>query len=232
MRKTFISLFFVATAVCAAQTNDGGISTQMLQQIQRAQKSGTTDRALFNAIASNSIDNLAQNFANQGPVDTYFSVETKKQSIHDQKSSGRCWMFSGLNVLRSNFALKTDSLTVEYSQAYLFFYDQLEKANLMLQGCIDHARKPIDDQRVQFFFKNPIGDGGTFCGVADLAEKYGLVPMSVMPETYSALPNCVSSDLSCARWWPTAKRFQPSKNVRRRCLPPSTISFPSQSANP
>ena len=75
---------------------------------------------------------------------------------------------------------------MEYSQAYLFFYDQLEKANLMLQGCIDHARKPIDDQRVQFFFKNPIGDGGTFCGVADLAEKYGLVPMSVMPETYSA----------------------------------------------
>ena len=89
MRKTFISLFLVVTAVCAAQTNDGGISTQMLQQIQRAQKSGTTDRALFNAIASNSIDNLAQNFANQGPVDTYFSVETKKQSIHDQKSSGR-----------------------------------------------------------------------------------------------------------------------------------------------
>ena len=186
MRKISFILFFVAAVISNAQTNDGGISVQMLQQIQRSQKSSTSDRALFNAIASNAIDNLAQNFANQGPVDTYFSVETKKQSIHDQKSSGRCWMFSGLNVLRSNFALKTDSLTVEYSQAYLFFYDQLEKANLMLQGCIDHARKPIDDQRVQFFFKNPIGDGGTFCGVADLAEKYGLVPMGVMPETYSA----------------------------------------------
>lgn len=56
----------------------------------------------------------------------------------------------------------------------------------MLQGIIDCARKPIDDVRVQFFFKNPINDGGTFCGVADLAEKYGLVPKSVVPETFSS----------------------------------------------
>ena len=56
----------------------------------------------------------------------------------------------------------------------------------MLQGTIDNAKKPIDDQRVQFFFHYPISDGGTFCGVADLAEKYGLVPSSVRPETYSA----------------------------------------------
>ncbi|MDE6689135.1 MAG: aminopeptidase, partial [Prevotella sp.] len=97
-----------------------------------------------------------------------------------------CWMFSGMNVLRSDFNLRTDSLVVEFSQAYLFFWDQLEKANLMLQGCIDTAKKPIDDQRVQFFFHSPIGDGGTFCGVADLTEKYGLVPAEVMPESYSS----------------------------------------------
>ncbi|MBM6993769.1 MAG: C1 family peptidase, partial [Prevotella sp.] len=138
-------------------------------------------------IASNKIDDLAKNYKNLGQVDTYFSVETPKQSIHDQQSSGRCWLFSGLNVLRANFAKQhEDSLRVEFSQSYLFFYDQLEKANLMLQGIIDCAKKPMDDTRVQFFFRNPIGDGGTFCGVADLAEKYGLVPMSVMPETFSS----------------------------------------------
>ena len=114
-------------------------------------------------------------------------MQTPKQSIHDQKSSGRCWLFSGLNVLRANFAREhKDTVRVEFSQVYLFFYDQLEKSNLFLQGVIDCASKPIDDERVQFFFKNPIGDGGTFCGVADLSEKYGLVPMEVMPETYSA----------------------------------------------
>ena len=158
----------------------------MLKQIQQSQKQTAADRALGNAIAANAIDNLAQNHETAGQLDTYFSVETPKQSISDQKSSGRCWMFSGFNVLRSNFAKKTDSLRVEFSQAYLFFWDQLEKANLFLQGVIDTGKKPIDDPRVQFFFHHPISDGGTFCGVADLTAKYGLVPKAVMPESYSS----------------------------------------------
>jgi len=168
-----------------AQTKTGGISQEMLQQIQKEQPAQPANRALANAIAANSIDALAKNHLNAGAFDTYFSIETPRQSITDQQSSGRCWMFSGLNVLRSNLA-RRDSVSVEFSQAYLFFWDQLEKANLMLQGVIDNAKKPIDDERVQFFFKSPIGDGGTFCGVADLAEKYGLVPADVMPESYSS----------------------------------------------
>ena len=186
MRKTTVFLACVLSISSMAQTKDGGISAQMLQKIQQQNAPTATDRALRNALAANGIDQLAQNSKKAGELDTYFSVETKKQSITDQKSSGRCWMFSGLNVLRSNFAKRTDSLTVELSQDYLFFWDQLEKSNLMLQGVIDTGKKPIDDQRVQFFFHYPLNDGGTFCGVADLAEKYGLVPSSIQPETYSA----------------------------------------------
>ena len=167
----------------SAQTKSGGISQQMLSDIQK--QSQPVNRAIANALASNGIDALAKNHQNARALDTYFSIETPKQSITDQQSSGRCWMFSGLNVLRSNLA-RRDSVQIEFSQAYLFFWDQLEKANLMLQGIIDTARKPIDDQRVQFFFQHPINDGGTFCGVADLAEKYGLVPADVMPESYSS----------------------------------------------
>ena len=189
MRKNIFLLgaLLAVSAATMAQTKQGGISAQMLSQIEKMQKTSAADKALFNAIAANSIDDLAKNYAAKRPVDTHFSNETPKQKIHNQRSSGRCWMFSGFNVLRANFAKQhQDSLCVEYSQAYLFFYDQLEKANLMLQGVIDNARKPIDDQRVRFFFQHPINDGGTFCGVADLAEKYGLVPMAVMPETYSS----------------------------------------------
>ncbi len=186
MRNYVITLLAAVSLSAAAQTKDGGISQLMLQQIQQQSAPTASDRALRNALAANAIDLLAKNQANAGALDTYFSVETKKQSITNQKSSGRCWMFSGLNVLRSNFAKRTDSLTVELSQDYLFFYDQLEKANLMLQGIIDTANEPVDAQRVQFFFHHPISDGGTFCGVADLAEKYGLVPAAIQPETYSA----------------------------------------------
>ena len=182
-------IYSLAVAICMTATvnaQTGGISSKMLVEIQKQNKMTPAENALANAIAANSIDNLAQNRNNAAELDTYFSVETPKQAITDQKSSGRCWMFSGMNVLKANFAKRTDSLRVEFSQAYLFFYDQLEKANLFLQGVIDTGKKPIDDQRVQFFFKNPINDGGTFCGVADLTEKYGLVPKQVMPESYSS----------------------------------------------
>lgn len=182
----FLSFALAFSAAAAAQTAGGGISQQMLNEISKARLTTPADRALANAIASNSIDNLALNHANAGELDTYFCVETPSQSITDQQSSGRCWMFSGMNVLRADFAKRTDSLTVDFSQSYLFFWDQLEKANLFLQGIVDTGKKPIDDIRVQFFFKNPLNDGGTFCGVADLADKYGLVPKSVMTETYSS----------------------------------------------
>ena len=189
MNKTVLFAMCIMMAGAAnAQTKDGGISKHLLQQIEAEQS--TANKALQLAIASNDIDALVRNpqlkGLNKKDLQS-FSVETPKQSIHNQKSSGRCWMFSGLNVLRSNFALQDkQKRIVEFSQDYLFFYDQLEKANLMLQGVIDNAKKPLDDIRLQFFFKNPINDGGTFCGVADLAEKYGVVPQSAQPETYSS----------------------------------------------
>lgn len=188
MKKTTLALgLCLALATTAGAQKQGGISASMLQQIEKSQGSTATNKALFNAVASNRIDNLAKNFSNRNTFDTHFSVETTKQSIHDQKSSGRCWMFSSFNVFRADFARHhADSLSVEFSHDYLFFYDQLEKANLMLQGVIDNAKKPMDDVRVQFFFKNPLNDGGTFCGAADLAPKYGLMPKSVQPETFSA----------------------------------------------
>lgn len=188
MKKTTLALgLCLALATTAGAQKQGGISASMLQQIEKSQGATATNKALFNAVASNRIDNLAKNFSNRNTFDTHFSVETTKQSIHDQKSSGRCWMFSSFNVFRADFAHHhADSLSVEFSHDYLFFYDQLEKANLMLQGVIDNAKKPMDDVRVQFFFKNPLNDGGTFCGAADLAPKYGLVPKSVQPETFSA----------------------------------------------
>ena len=183
-----LGLCLALATTAGAQNKQGGISAEMLQNIEKTQKATTTaDKALFNALASNKIDDLAKNFGNNRYTNDHFSVETAKQSIHNQKSSGRCWMFSSFNVLRSDFAHNHgDSVVVDFSHVYLFFFDQLEKANLMLQGVIDNAKKPIDDQRVQFFFKNPLNDGGTFCGAADLAPKYGLVPMSVQPETFSA----------------------------------------------
>ena len=111
MRKTIMaaSLMLISMSM-TAQQRTGGITQQMLQEIQKAQPTAKQSKAIANALATNKIDDLAKNFAHQGAIDTQFSVETKSQSITDQKSSGRCWMFSGMNVLRSNFANRTDEV--------------------------------------------------------------------------------------------------------------------------
>ena len=113
MKKTTLTGICLALALTAgAQTRGGGISAETMQKIEKMQTA--TPKAVFNAMASNKIDNLAKNFSNRTTFDNHFSVETPSQNIHDQKSSGRCWMFSGFNVLRSDFARQhADSLVVE-----------------------------------------------------------------------------------------------------------------------
>ena len=169
-----------------AQTAGGGISADMLKETSKAYAGTAADKARRNALNTTSITVLAENADNLAMIDTHFSDKVKTRGITDQKSSGRCWLFSGLNVLRARMIDKFDLGDFTFSQNYIFFYDQLEKANLFLQGVIDTRDLPFEDRKVDWLFANPIGDGGQFTGVSNLIMKYGLVPADVMPETLSA----------------------------------------------
>ncbi|MCR4828972.1 MAG: C1 family peptidase [Bacteroidales bacterium] len=170
----------------AAPADNGGISTEMMNQIKKSYGGSASDRAMRNIMVSQNPAKLALNHENATSFDSHFSNRVVSSAVTDQKSSGRCWMFTGMNVMR-NKAIREHNLPAnfQFSQAYTFFYDQLEKSNLFLQAVIDTYKKPMDDQEVEWLFKNPIGDGGQFTGVANLVEKYGLVPSDVMPETYN-----------------------------------------------
>ncbi len=188
--------FFLAAAislissgiVSAQQKADpkGGISAEMLKEIRKGYEGTAADKAIKNALNSTSISVLAANSENIAMIDTHFSDMVKTKGITDQKSSGRCWLFTGLNVLRAQMIAKYDLGAFTFSQNYLFFYDQLEKSNLFLQAVIDTRKLPFDDRTVDWLFSHPIGDGGTFTGVANLVMKYGVVPSEAMPETYAA----------------------------------------------
>lgn len=138
---------------------------------------------LRNAVTANPIQKLSRNSETNPMLDEYFTYRIEPQGITDQKSSGRCWLFTGLNVLRPKVISKYGIKDFKFSQNYLFFYDQLEKANLFLNGIIETSGKPWDDREVEWLFKHPVGDGGQWTGVVDLVKKYGLVPEDVMPET-------------------------------------------------
>ena len=187
MRKTLLSLLLLAApAMLGAQTKDGGISADMLGKIKAKQTNTAADRALRNALAGTSINQLATLANNPAEYDTHFSHRVPGKGITDQKSSGRCWLFTGMNVMRAKMIAKYGLGDFQFSQSYNFFFDQLEKANLFLQAVLDNADKPMSDQLVEWLFKHPLSDGGTFCGVQDAVMKYGLVPAEVMPESYNA----------------------------------------------
>ena len=183
-----MAAFFAAGAYAqqTAGSHEGGISAEMLSEISKGYEGDADDRAIRNALAGSSIATLSVNADNAAMIDTHFSDRVKTKGITDQQSSGRCWLFTGLNVLRAKMIAKYDLPGMEFSQNYLFFYDQLEKANLFLQGVIDTKDLPFEDRKVDWLFSNPLSDGGQFTGVSNLIVKYGLVPSDAMPETYQS----------------------------------------------
>lgn len=188
LTAAFAAMFIGHSAMAQqpAGSPEGGISAAMLEEISGSYAGDAADKAIRNALAVTPIPTLATNAENAAMIDTHFSDRVRTKGITDQQSSGRCWLFTGLNVLRAKMIDKYDLPGMEFSQNYLFFYDQLEKANLFLQGVIDTKDLPFEDRKVDWLFSNPLSDGGQFTGVSNLITKYGLVPAEAMPETYQA----------------------------------------------
>ena len=91
----------MAHAQQTAGSPEGGISAEMLSQISKGYEGDADDKAIRNALAGTSIATLAVNAENAAMIDSHFSDRVKTKGITDQQSSGRCWLFTGLNVLRA-----------------------------------------------------------------------------------------------------------------------------------
>jgi bleomycin hydrolase len=112
-----------------------------------------------------------------------FSIDLDAGDITNQKHSGRCWMFAGLNVLRKIALTKLNVKNLELSQPYLQFFDKLEKANCFLDRIIEQADQPTNSRENMYVFQTTIGDGGYWSNFVSLVTKYGVVPLDAMPET-------------------------------------------------
>jgi len=117
---------------------------------------------------------------------TYFVPSV---GITDQDESGRCWLFSTLNILRAEMIARYDMGPFQFSQTFGQFYDLLEKSNRCLECIIDHRGEPMDSRWNTWIFNKPIGDGGHFSNAAHIIAKYGMVPQEVMPERFSSTDN-------------------------------------------
>lgn len=184
MKRFFFILSIVHFVCCAiyAQT----ITPELLSKLQASYEGNAQDRAIENALGQTAINTLALNQTKQLPVDHHFTYRVPQQGITNQKKSGRCWLFCGLNIVRADIMRRHDIKSLELSEAYLFFYDQLEKSNFFLENIISTRKLADDSREVDYLMHNPIGDGGGWTGVTDLVAKYGMVPNEVMQERFVA----------------------------------------------
>ena len=139
-----------------------------------------------NAVMKNGIK---KSITNERPIENNsfaFSVDVDSNKVMNQKHSGRCWMFSGLNFVRFLIEKKHNLKDMELSPDYLFFYDKLERGNYFYNNIIKTAAKPLSDREVMFLLATPQEDGGDWPFLTNLIEKYGLVPNELMPESKPA----------------------------------------------
>jgi bleomycin hydrolase len=130
-----------------------------------------TFRLAMNTVSRNEITASIMN--RKIPLDTYhvYSDKIDEAKATNQKASGRCWIFAALNVMRLALIKRFNLEDFEFSQAYLFFFDKLEKANYFLQTVIDTLDEPIDGRVFQYLLSNPVIDGGQWDMIINLVEK-------------------------------------------------------------
>ncbi len=181
MRKSLITAgLILASASLFAQS----ISQKDLQEIQDSFKKDASTKAIQNILTNDkNIKDNALNRELQGKIDHYFKYRADVKGITNQYSSGRCWMFTSMNVLRPQVMKKYNLSQFDFSHNYLYFWDIFEKSNLFLENIIATTSRSMDDRTVTEYFKSPVGDGGVWNLYYNAAQKYGVVPQEVMPET-------------------------------------------------
>ena len=160
-----------------------------VDQVQRFAKEFAADpqqRLLQNALTRNEVDAVALDRTLAVSAERSMSHQLDDWAATNQKQSGRCWLFAGLNLLRVGATRKMGLAEFEFSQNHLLFWDKLEKANFWLEGVIATSGRDVDDRTVAYLMANPIDDGGQWNMFVALVRKHGLVPKAAMPETVAS----------------------------------------------
>ena len=183
---TFVIQLLFVFFVSSLFAGPGALTTRDIDKIHSSFEMDIHTRAMYNSITNNDISSLALNRDILRHHNEIFSDKIKSKGITNQKQSGRCWLFAGLNILRPKVIENNNLEKFEFSQNFLAFWDKLEKANCFLENIIEFADRDILEREMEFLLRKPIPDGGYWENVVNLVEKYGVVPKEIMPETNSS----------------------------------------------
>ena len=141
-----------------------------------------------NALTQSQINDVAMDWDTFSITNHEYSdiIKNEMKKVTNQKASGRCWGFAGLNLMRLSLAENYNLNNFEFSQNYFMFFDKLEKSNYFLENIIQTLKESYDSRLMMHLLDSPVQDGGQWDMFVNLIEKYGVVPQSVMPESYQS----------------------------------------------
>ena len=147
-----------------------------------------TNRMAMNAVTAAGIDTVAKNYDRARLLQRRFSTVVDNGEATHQDRSGRCWLFSSLNVARFVAKKNLNVKEFEFSQNYAMYYDKLERINYFLQdvAALVRAGEPSDSRLIQHLLTDVMGDGGQWTMAMNVYKKYGAVPKDLYPETASS----------------------------------------------
>ena len=154
MKKTISIIVMAGAMIFWAGAQE--IGNEELAQIRESFPRTQDNIARMNAISANyDLKQLAVDRGRQGKTDHFFKYKVKVSGITDQKQSGRCWMFTSMNVLRPAVMEKFNIKEFDFSHSYCYFWDMFEKSNLFLENVISTAERDIIlDRNTAWIFLN------------------------------------------------------------------------------
>ena len=136
------------------------IDAQTLTSLRENYLTDDKARVVRHALTRNDIGTISRSLEAEENNPDFFSINLKTMPVTNQLQSGRCWIFSSMNVLREKIGKKYQIKEFELSQNYIAFYDKLEKANWFMNCVIDEKNEPADSETNRFLLEMAVGDGG------------------------------------------------------------------------
>ena len=163
------------------------ITLKQIKEFKIQTNSNSIFRLARNTALKSEIEDLAMDWESFRKINHTFSdIISGEMPVTNQKSSGRCWGFAGLNLFRIYLGRKYNLKKFEFSQSYFMFWDKFEKSNYFLENIIGTLNEPTDGRLLMHLVSNPIQDGGQWHMFINLINKYGVVPQTEMPETFQS----------------------------------------------
>lgn len=192
------------------------ISSNQLTSFKEDFSKDPSNKLVQNVLTKNKISDLTQDRDNLQKFKPIYNLSVEPRlSVTNQKSSGRCWLFAAMNVMRRVVVKKFNLDDFELSQNYLFFWDKLERMNYNLDCIIQTRHMDVNSRMVQHLLSDPSCDGGQWDMIVNLVEKYGLVPKDVFQETQHSSNSAGLNDVITKKfreWAHILRNFSANEN--------------------